>query len=271
MLAEEFVPHEIHTFDRQKWVLKETQFGFRIWCSLDDLAICRPILLNAYERGESRFIEATVRPGQLAVDAGANIGYHALHLARLTGKTGFVEAFEPLPYLADALCESVAENAFTSHVAVHRAALGEFRETLRLRHAPRTANFGGAHLAPDNEVPPAHTEERVAAVRLDDIIGTRQCHFLKMDVEGAEPRVIRGARATLAASRPIILSELHDEQLRVVSGSSAADLIAQMSAFGYRCRRLNVDGTRGHSLDRYTDRAPLNVVFETLGAGAFNS
>ena len=53
---------------------------------------------------------------------GANIGYHALHLAKLVGDAGFVEMFEPLPYLADALEASIAENGFgarTQH-ATHR-------------------------------------------------------------------------------------------------------------------------------------------------------
>lgn len=267
LLAEDIVPYDVHRFDRRTWVIKETQFGIRIWCSLDDRAIARPILLDAYEPAETRFVASNVRPGDLAVDAGANIGYHALHLARLAGSAGFVEAFEPLPYLAEALRASVVENGFTSRVAVHRTALDERAGTLRLRHAPRTANFGGAHFAPKEALPPEHADETVTTVRLDDAIGGRPCRFLKMDVEGAEPRVIRGAHGTLAAGRPVILSELHDGQLRTVSGSSASDFIAQMAALAYRCSRLNADGTRGSALHRYADAAPLNVVFDPLRAG----
>src|ERR1700694_2294967 len=82
-LAEDVVPHGIHRFDRRSWVIKETAFGVRLWCSLDERAISRPILLDRYEPAETRFIERTLRPGDFAVDAGANIGYHALHLAQL--------------------------------------------------------------------------------------------------------------------------------------------------------------------------------------------
>jgi FkbM family methyltransferase len=262
LLAEDIVPYDVHRFDRRSWVLKETEFGVRIWCSLDDRAISRPILLNAYELAETRFIAATVRPADLVVDAGANIGYHALHLARLTGGEGYVEAFEPLPYLADALSASIAENGFESIASVQRIALDERPGTLHLRHAPRTDNFGGAYLAPDGEVPVAQANETITAVRLDDVLGDRPCRFLKMDVEGAEPRVIRGAQATLATGRPVILSELHNRQMRVVSGTNADDFIAQMSALDYSCSRLNPDGTRGEALSRYADQAPLNVVFD---------
>lgn len=262
LLAEDFVPYGVHVFDRRTWVIKETQAGVRVWCSLDERAISRPILLDAYELAETQFIARTVRPGELAIDAGANLGYHALHLARLVGTGGRVEAFEPVPYLADALGASIAENALSAVVRVHRTALDERAGTLRLRHAPRTANFGGAHFAPADAAPVAHVDEPVVTIRLDDVIDAGACRFLKMDVEGAEPRVIRGARQTLATGRPVILAELHGAQLRIVSQCGADDFIAQMSALAYRCSRLNADGTRGDPLERYAGDAPLNVIFD---------
>lgn len=243
-------------------MIKETQFGVRIWCSLDDRTISRAILVDSYELPEMRFVARTVGPGDLAVDAGANIGYYALHFAALVGAEGRVEAFEPIPYLADALCAGVAENGFEARITVHRAALDERSGMARVRHAPRTANFGGAHFSPEISPLTFQVDEEVTTVRLDDVVGARRCNFLKMDVEGAEPRVIRGALATLATGRPVILAELHDDQLRIVSGSTADDFIAQMSALGYRCSRLNADGTRGHALDRYAEKTPLNVVFD---------
>jgi FkbM family methyltransferase len=262
LLAEDILPYDVHRFDRHTWVIKETAFGVRIWCSLDERAISRPILLDAYEPAETQFIARTVRPGDLAVDAGANMGYHALHLAKLVGSDGRVEAFEPLPYLAQALSASVAENHFDPRTTIHQAALDEESGTLALRHAPRTANFGGGHFAPDRAIEPHHADEIVTTVRLDDAIGERRCNFLKMDVEGAEPRVIRGALTTLANGKPVILSELHEQQLRLVSGIGATDFIMQMAVLGYDCVRLNADGTRGHALERYAEIAPLNVVFD---------
>ena len=262
--AEDIVPSEVHHFDRTRWVIKELEFGARIWCSLNERAISRPILLNAYEPAETRFIAMTVRPGDLAVDAGANIGYHTLHLAHLAGEGGHVEAFEPIPYLAQALAAGVAESAFTARVTVHRAALDERPGTLQMRRAQSTSNFGGAYFAPGDVHP---DEVEVAAVlRLDDVIAGRSCRFLKMDVEGAEPRVIRGGLQTLMTGRPVILSELHNPQLQIVSQTTADAFIAQLSALGYRCSRLNPDGTRGHALERYADLDPVNVVFDPVAA-----
>src|SRR6185312_2153492 len=122
LLAEDILPYDVHRFDRHSWVIKETASGVRIWCSLDERAISRPILLDAYEPAETQFIARSVKAGDLAVDAGANMGYHALHLAQLVGTAGTVEAFEPLPYLAQALDASVNENGFETRVTVHRLA-----------------------------------------------------------------------------------------------------------------------------------------------------
>ena len=263
-LVEEIIPHDVHHFDPQTWVIKQTKFGARVWCSLDDQAISRPILLDCYELPETQFVSNTIKAGDLTVDAGANIGYYTLLFARLVGNGGHVEAFEPIPYLAEALHASVVENGFQSRVTVHRLALDERQGTVSMRHAPRTANFGGAHFSSKDSPQADHVDEVVQAVRLDDIVGDRRCALLKIDVEGAEPRVIRGARVTLATARPVILSELHDKQLRLVSGSNASDLIDEMAALGYRCSCLNPDGTRGETLHRYGDARPVNVIFDPL-------
>ena len=62
-----------------------------------------------------------------------------------------------------------------------------------------------------------------------------------MDVEGAEPQVIRGAERILREDRPVILSELHPAQLERASGATVGEFLAQMRALGYRAQTL--DGT----------------------------
>jgi hypothetical protein len=62
--------------------VQKKAFGVRLWCSLDERAIGGPDLLNAYELAETQFLTNTVRPGHLRIDAGANMGYHALHRAQ---------------------------------------------------------------------------------------------------------------------------------------------------------------------------------------------
>ncbi len=150
LLTADFVPYGVHALDRSVWVLKETAFGTRLWCSLNECAIkcaiSRPILLGVYERAESRFIETTVRTGDDIVYAGVYIGFHAVHLARFVGESGHVDVFEPIDYLADALEASPAENGFADNgapssarcergfaVAASRAAYGAFERRVSLR------------------------------------------------------------------------------------------------------------------------------------------
>ncbi len=252
----------MHHFDRHEWVLKETERGYRIWCSLDERAICRPILVNSYERAETRFVEKSLQPGNIVIDAGANVGYFSLLFASLVGEGGRIEAFEPIPYLADALQASIVENRFQSRIVLHRFALDEAAGDALIRHAPRTANFGGAHLALKTPVPAAHIDEAIQTVRLDERVARLECHFLKLDVEGAEPRVVRGATRILANSHPVIMSELHNEQLRVVSGINATLFISQMKALQYQCRLIDQSGDRGAVIDQYDRSDPINVVFD---------
>jgi FkbM family methyltransferase len=264
LIDSSFLPaNGLLSFDPATWVLKETHYGFRLWVSLEERAISRPILTDVYEIPESRLIARTVRPGDSTIDIGANVGYHALHMARLAGPGGAVHAFEPLPYLAEALTRSIAENGF-SNIRLHRTALDDRNGTALLRHAPVTANFGGAHLTQASAVPAAHADELVATGRFDDLLPDVRPSFVKIDVEGAEPRVLRGAAAMLAAARPLVLCELHNPQLRVVSGANAGDLLAQMRAAGYRASALGPTGEAAAAIDDYASDQPLNVLFSPV-------
>jgi hypothetical protein len=111
--AEEIVPfgREL-AFDPHTWVIKETQFGFRIWVALGERSISREIMLDRYERDEVAFVQASVKLGDRVVDIGANIGFYTALLATLVSPGGRVIACEPLDAVADALERSVAENGF---------------------------------------------------------------------------------------------------------------------------------------------------------------
>jgi hypothetical protein len=100
----------------------------------------------------------------------------------------------------------------------------------------------------------------VRAQTLDDIVATGPCTFVKLDAEGAEPRILAGAAGTLARCRPIVLAELNPALPERVSGKRAADLIAQMAAYGYVTRRLRAGGA-GEIIGRYDDGASINVIF----------
>jgi hypothetical protein len=78
----------------------------------------------------------------------------------------------------------------------------------------------------------SHPGTVVPTFRLDDLV-EGPVGFLKMDVEGAEGRVVEGATRLIARDRPIVTTELKDEMLRRVSGSSVAEYLGSFEKLGY--------------------------------------
>jgi len=136
-----------------------------------------------------------LNPGDVVVDAGANIGSYSWPFKRAVGPTGRVIAFEPNPAAFECLRHNCPD------VECHQCALSDKSGVLHL--ALNNENVGATHVAP------AGVE--IAAMTLDEIAaksdGFDRCKLLKIDVEGMEPRVLDGARGVIAAMRPIIFIE----------------------------------------------------------------
>jgi hypothetical protein len=146
-------------------------------------------------------------------------------------------------------------------VTLERAALSDRAGVLSLVKGAHTLNSGGAYLAsPGEALPPDHVSVEVETLRLDDYRFDRPIRFVKLDIEGAEPLLVRGARELLARDRPLILSEVHAEQLRRVSSSSPQVFVAEVVALGYECRLLEA-GAPGRRFDGSDLSGPTSVVF----------
>lgn len=182
---------------------------------------------------ETRFHTVLHRPGTL-VDAGAHDGLLTLPFARLPGSR--VVAFEPLPP-AFARLRAALVAAFgtpPAHVACHAAALGDHagEVTLAMPVLDGVAQEQWASTAKDYA---AHLSERVGVrhftvpvmrlddLRLDDVTG------IKVDAEGAEYEILRGARETLLRCRPVLTLEVEE---RHREGSTWA-VPAFLDALGY--------------------------------------
>ena len=251
-------------FSPRTWVLKETAHGFRIWVALGERSICREILLDRYELDETAFVRANVHAGDRVVDVGANVGYFTALFGALVGAQGHVAAVEPLPSIAEALQRTIDENGFAERTDVHRVALGEEPGARPLRHAPVTANFGGAHFAPEGAASAIHADISVEVTTLDAIASDGRCAFVKVDAEGAEPLVIAGGNTMLRRDRPIVMMEVHPAQLAAVAHRTPTELLAQMRALRYAARRLVPGGTRGPDVERYDATEVATLVFDPL-------
>jgi FkbM family methyltransferase len=239
-------------------VIKELESGVRLFVDLADHAIGLNIIRGRFEAAELAFVRRHLRDGDVAIDAGAHIGFFAMHMAQAVGATGHVYAFEPFAPNADLLARATAENGFGGRVTLERAAVGAEDGTAELVFARHTLNSGGAFLKGRAGAPAGHETERVRVVSLDRYPLRRPVRFLKMDVEGAEPLLVEGASRLLREDRPIVMTEIHREQLARVSGLSAEQFVDRMRALGYGCQAIQGDGT-GAALPRLPDVPLLQV------------
>lgn len=246
-------------------VIKELDNHLRLCIDLCDHVIGMDIIRGTFEKNEIHFVQNTVKPGQVVLDIGANVGFFAIHMASLVGASGKVVAFEPVDQNAELLELSIQENGFTDIVTLERCAVGQTSGSTQLVFSTNTLNSGGAYITNEHVLLPAHHEVKpINVVALNDYSLIRPVHFIKIDVEGAEPMVLQGATAILKEDRPVILSELHPDQLMNVSGYTPAQFIADMRSYGYTCHVLEKSVPREEITD-VTDSRVLSVVFLPTG------
>ena len=159
-----------------------------------------------------------LRPGDTAVDVGANYGVITLLAAHAVGQKGRVHAFEPQPGVAELLRRSVARNAM-SQVQVHELALSDTDGRLDLQVPDH--NLGAASLSRSLPGPGAKygVEVRASGPYLA-ALDLGPIRLLKVDIEGHEPAFLRGAREFLAASPPdVIVFESNDHVFGPADGT----------------------------------------------------
>ncbi len=189
---------------------------------------------GCFEPNELAFLARILRPGMVFVDAGANEGLFTVLAGRAVGAGGVVIAVEPSPRERARLERNVARNRLT-HVRVRHEALLDVPGTAVLRvadleHAGQNTlgNFVYDVVREDASI-------SVDCVTLDQLVeeeGVDRVDVLKIDVEGAEMKVLVGADRLLSRLRPVVLLELQEDSLRQ-QGASVAELTARLASFGY--------------------------------------
>lgn len=144
-----------------------------------------------------------LRPGDVFIDAGANIGIYAVLASRLVGPTGKVMAIEMMSRTADVLQRHVAINN-CSNVEIVERALSD-RPGLTLTGRVPTGKHGQATIAQFSRSYGTFEEEEVRTTTLDELCrGFGHIALLKLDIEGAEERALAGARSMLQRTNRII-------------------------------------------------------------------
>ena len=201
----------------------------------------RILLSGSFEKEELVHFPALVKPGDICIDVGANIGIHTINLARAVGTTGRVIAFEPVHRNSLLIELNCSLNNLTNVTVVN---------------APLFSTGGKALVAnmPNNDSSLAFFEENTGqsqavntrSLTLDDYCADQRLdsvNFMKIDVEGADLQVLRGAKKLLSSSRKprVVVVEMIDPYLKRF-GDSINSLYEFMCERGYSANAIR----KGH-------------------------
>ncbi|MCU0517365.1 MAG: FkbM family methyltransferase [Oscillatoria sp. Prado101] len=200
--------------------LKKCRYGVMIY-NANDIYIGRSLdLYGEYSEGEVELFKQILRPGDVAVDAGANIGAHTVYFAQAVGERGAVLAFEPQRIVFQTLCANIALNSITNTYC-YSVALGSTPGSIRVPplNYSQLNNFGGLALG-------GYSAGEPVEVRTLDSFALEKCRLIKIDVEGMELQVLQGAVKTVEKFKPALYVE-NDRQ------EKAAALIRYLDSIGY--------------------------------------
>jgi FkbM family methyltransferase len=184
-------------------------------------------------------IAPSLSEGSVFFDVGAHIGYFSMKASRKVGPSGRVLSFEPNPETLKLLRDNVAAN-HTANVTVEPIACTD-REQMLTLYAADIINTGASSLSSANASITA-AAPKAYAVRgrpIDDVVrelSLSRVDVIKVDVEGAEVSVMRGALETLRRFHPKVVIEVSPRQLASFH-TTPDDLIALFQGAGYNLRR----------------------------------
>src|SRR5208283_1731453 len=215
-------------FLQKPWKQKKQSFQFRLlhwvpgvaiphrlpsgaWWLAENDSIGTALLWTGFEGQEYSLADLMILRGMTVLDIGAHKGFYTLLFSRKVGTQGRVVAFEPSKRERTRLNLHLKLN-FCRNVTVINVALGEKEEetTLFVVEGPETGMNSLKPVGDDHRI----HEETVKVCRLDSVLdglGVNRVDFVKMDVEGGELGVLRGAPDLLERRpRPCVLAEISD-------------------------------------------------------------
>ncbi len=175
--------------------------------------------LDQYEEKEIRFLESLLKPGDLFIDVGANIGLFSLVASAIAGESGKVYAFEPYSKNFDKLLHHVHLNRL-GNVVAERLAVSDKSGWIDIRANDDDNNDGMISAYVDRYT----SFETVPTIDLDQYIKDKikqPIRFVKIDIEGGEYLAVKGMSTTLAKDHPVVMVEINPDILSKTSFTPA--------------------------------------------------
>ncbi len=243
-IAMRLVPQEHFTPERRQDIVLD---GIRLTVCPRSRVGWNLFVFGEYDRQLRAIMRSCIKEGAVVIDAGANIGWHALYAAKLVGSKGRVHAFEPNPHVRQELQRHIESNRLPN-IQIWEYALSDRRGQTQFE-APAASSL----LAGDGKIHSSSTDAAVGTVEVETIpldetqIEFERVDFIKIDVEGHELPLMRGAAETIKRFKPLVAFEF-------ISGSDRdakeiADLLRPL----------------GYEFYSYNDRQSLKMIDSLVG------
>lgn len=191
-------------------VLLGTRWGLMMGLTCDPFQTSSLGIYGEWAQPETDLICSFLKPGDVALDVGANIGTITIGMAKRVGREGMVYAFEPQRAAFMCLCGNVALTHCINHVRCFQSAVGDHDGFIQVPALPLDAGFNVGGMRLDD---PAYSEyckniprEDVPLMTIDAMQFPR-VNLIKIDVEAMESKVLAGAFETVKRCRPVIMAE----------------------------------------------------------------
>jgi FkbM family methyltransferase len=246
----EFRQRLLTTYKWKNEAPEAIQIGdLRFYVDPHDFAVAPHLKADlSYESGVANVLTTKLSPGDTFVDVGASFGYFATLLARVVGPAGKIVAFEPGPQNFPLLLLNLSSNGIDGEA--HQMALSDRPGLFAYSRSGANgmvSTFGG-------DPSELGLHDLVQVSTLDRELRDGPVHAMKIDVEGAEGLVLRGARETLRRWAPLLVLEFSPPALEAVSRMSGTEVLQLLTDLGYQIDVIGDDPPKSISISEIMSR-----------------
>jgi len=226
--------------------------GRVVFMMSEDLSLTPSLALNGvWEEHVVGVLRRLLRPGDLVVEGGSNIGCHTLVMAEAIGPTGRLYAFEPLPDLFSLLQLNLGfmSRMHCAEVNLRNLALLDNEGPIEMLLDPLF--FGSGHLAIPHASPNYSRRISAQSTTIDAALtreGTRPVSLIRLDIEGSEILALRGAEGAIRRS-PALKIVMEWSPIMLRARSDPMEGAAWLSSLGFRFWRIEPSAKRSHRLE----------------------
>ncbi len=191
---------------------------------------------NKYFLSEKNKIQDFVKKGDVVVDVGANIGLFSLILSDLVDDSGKVYSFEPIPLLYKKLINNINLNDI-KNITTIETGVGETESETEIFLNPAQSGLSSAVAKPSGNF----VSQKIKLTTLDKYFMSKneKVAFIKIDTEGYEPKVLRGAIELINRDKPVVYIELGGDHQQ--TSIEALKILKELS---YSCEAEKIDLTK---------------------------